>query len=51
VFCGEFLLAARLRPADIDGAAGTVPVLAAIPGEVSVCWGFVVRQLLGQEVA
>ena len=23
VFCGEFLLAARLRPADIDGAAGT----------------------------
>ena len=28
VFCGEFLLAARLRPADIDASAGTVSVLA-----------------------
>lgn len=38
VFCGEFLLAARLRPADIDGAAGTVPVLAQLVELIRARW-------------
>ena len=38
VFCGEFLLAARLRPADIDGAAGTVPVLAQLVELIRTRW-------------
>jgi len=38
VFCGEFLLAARLRPADIDGAAGTVPVLAQLVESIRARW-------------
>jgi len=38
VFCGEFLLAARLRPTDIDGAAGTVPVLAQLVEQIRARW-------------
>ncbi len=38
VFCGEFLLASHLRPADIDGAAGTVPVLARLVEAIRARW-------------
>jgi hypothetical protein len=38
VFCDEFLLAARLRPADIDGAAGTVTVLAQLVELIRTRW-------------
>ncbi len=38
IFCGEHLLCARLRPADRDGAAGTVQELARIIGRIRVRW-------------
>ena len=38
IFCGEQLLCARLRPADRDGAAGTVEELAGIVGQVRRRW-------------
>ena len=38
IFCGEQLLCARLRPADRDGAAGTVEELAGIVEQVRRRW-------------
>ena len=38
VFCGDELLGAWLRPADIDGAAGSVKKLAAIVGRLREAW-------------
>jgi len=38
VFCGEHLLAARLRPADIDGAAGAAAVIRPIVERIRACW-------------
>lgn len=38
VFCGEHLLAAKLRSADIDGAAGTVEVIRRIVQQIRAAW-------------
>lgn len=38
VFCGEFLLAAKLRKADQDGAAGAVEEVARIVGQIRARW-------------
>ncbi len=38
IFCGEHLLCARLRPSNIDGAAGTVEELERIVGQVRRSW-------------
>jgi len=38
IFCGNHLLCARLRPADIDGAAGSVPELDQIVGRIRQEW-------------
>lgn len=38
IFCGEHLLCAKLRPADIDGAAGAVKHLAKIVQQVRGRW-------------
>jgi hypothetical protein len=38
VFCGEHLLCAKLRPADIDGAAGSVKQLAKIVERIRRAW-------------
>ncbi len=38
IFCGEFLLCAKLRPSDIDGAAGSVKQLAKIVERIRVAW-------------
>ena len=38
VFCGEHVLCARLRPANIDGAAGVVDELARIVDQVRQAW-------------
>lgn len=38
VFCGEHLLCAKLRPADIDGAAGSVKQLAKIVARIRRVW-------------
>lgn len=38
VFCGEHLLAARLRPANIDGAAGAQIVIARIVERIRAVW-------------
>lgn len=38
IFCGEHLLCAKLRPADIDGAAGSVKQLAKIVGRIRRHW-------------
>jgi hypothetical protein len=38
IFCGEFLLCAKLRPADIDGAAGSVKQLAKIVEQIRRAW-------------
>ena len=38
IFCGEFLLCARLRSSDIDGAAGTVEELERIVGQIRQEW-------------
>ena len=38
IFCGEELLCARLRPANIDGAAGTVEELKRIISRIRVAW-------------
>ncbi|MCP4557320.1 MAG: IS1380 family transposase [Herbaspirillum sp.] len=37
-FCGEHLLAATLRPADIDASAGTVELLEALVGQIRRRW-------------
>ena len=38
IFCGEFLLAARLRPSCVDGAAGSVKILARIVEQIRQAW-------------
>ncbi len=38
IFCGEYLLSARLRTADQDGAAGTVEELARIIERIRLRW-------------
>lgn len=38
VFCGEHLLCAKLRPADIDAAAGSVKVVAEIVRQIRRVW-------------
>jgi hypothetical protein len=38
IFCGEHLLCAQLRPADIDGAAGSVKQLAKIVARIRRQW-------------
>ncbi len=38
IFCGEHLLAAKLRPADVDGAAGSVKQLARIVEQIRRQW-------------
>jgi hypothetical protein len=38
IFCGEFLLCARLRRADIDGCAGTVDELKPIVNQIRQQW-------------
>lgn len=38
IFCGEHLLCAKLRPADIDGAAGAVKQLTRIVAQIRRCW-------------
>jgi hypothetical protein len=38
IFCGEHLLCAKLRPSDIDGAAGSVKQLAKIVEQIRLAW-------------
>ena len=38
IFCGEFLLCARLRPSNIDGAKGTKEELERIVGQIRASW-------------
>lgn len=38
IFCGEFLLGARLRPSNIDPAAGCVEELARIIAQIRAAW-------------
>ena len=38
IFCGDFLLCARLRKADIDGAAGALDELKRIVGQIRERW-------------
>src|SRR5699024_7024110 len=38
IFCGEHLLCARLRPADVDGAAGSVDELERITSQIRQHW-------------
>src|SRR6266699_2346618 len=38
IFCGRHLLAAKLRPANIDGAAGAVEEIARIVGQIRARW-------------
>lgn len=38
IFCGEHLLCARLRKADIDGAAGSLDELARIVAQIRAAW-------------
>jgi hypothetical protein len=38
IFCGEHLLCAKLRPADIDGAAGSVKQVAKIVQKIRATW-------------
>jgi hypothetical protein len=38
IFCGRQLLAAKLRPADIDGSAGAVEEVARIVGQIREAW-------------
>jgi hypothetical protein len=38
VFCGEHLLAARLRPSDIDGAAGALEIVRRIVARIRQTW-------------
>lgn len=41
VFCGRHLLAAKLRPSDIDASAGSVEQVARIVRQIRTCWPFV----------
>jgi hypothetical protein len=38
VFCGDHLLAAKLRPSNIDAAAGAVEEVTRIVGQIRHCW-------------
>jgi hypothetical protein len=38
IFCGEFLLCARLRPSNIDASEGTVEELKRIVGQIRSAW-------------
>ena len=38
IFCGEFLLCARLRPSNLDGAAGSVEELQGIMRQIRSAW-------------
>ena len=38
VFCGRHLLAAKLRPANIDACAGAVEEIARIVAQIRACW-------------
>lgn len=38
IFCGEFLLCARLRPSNIDASEGTVEELERIVGQIRSAW-------------
>ena len=38
IFCGSFLLCAKLRPSDIDGSAGAVYELKRIVGQIRERW-------------
>ena len=38
IFCGEFVLCARLRPSNIDGAAGSVEELKRIVAQIRAAW-------------
>jgi hypothetical protein len=38
VFCGRHLLAAKLRPSNIDASAGAVEEIARIAGQIRACW-------------
>jgi hypothetical protein len=38
IFCGDHLLCAKLRPSDIDAAAGSVKQLARIVGQIRQAW-------------
>lgn len=38
IFCGEFLLCARLRPSNIDGSEGTLEELERIVGQIRDAW-------------
>jgi len=41
IFCGRHLLAAKLRPANIDGSAGAVEEIARIVGQIRARWPLV----------
>jgi hypothetical protein len=41
VFCGRHLLAAKLRPADIDASAGSVEEVERIVRQLRACWPYV----------
>ena len=38
VFCGDHLLVAKLRKADIDASAGSVEEIARVIGQIRACW-------------
>jgi Transposase DDE domain group 1 len=38
IFCGRDLLVAKLRPANIDGAAGSLEEVARIVAQIRACW-------------
>lgn len=38
IFCGEYLLCVRLRQADIDASAGSLPEVERIIGQIRACW-------------
>jgi hypothetical protein len=47
IFCGEHLLCPKLRPADIDAAAGSVKQVARIVERIRQCWPHVRIMLRG----
>jgi len=47
IFCGEFLLGARLRPSNIDASAGCVEELARIVAQIRQAWPHVKITLRG----
>lgn len=47
IFCGEHLLCAKLRPADIDGAAGSIQQVARIVEQIRQRWPHVCIVLRG----